>query len=130
MSIDHYSTASEMVEALARKDISSTELTEMYIRRIESFDNALNAIPVRTFDRAREAAKIADQRIASGQSGALLGLPMTMKESTLVAGLPQTAGLETFKGYLPTTDGINATRTFDAGAVLLGKTNIPTNGLH
>jgi len=125
VSIDHFSTASEMVEALARKDISATELTEIHIQRIETCDGALNAIPVRVFDRAREVARISDQRLAAGHAGALLGLPMTLKESTQVAGLPQTAGLELFKGYLPTVDGISATRTFEAGAVLLGKTNIP-----
>ncbi len=126
MSIDHFSTASEMVEALAQKDISATELTEMHIQRIESCDIALNAIPVRAFDRARELARLSDQKIAAGQAGALLGLPMTLKESTQVTGLPQTAGLELFKGFLPTADGSCATRTLDAGAVLLGKTNIPT----
>ena len=125
MTVDHFSTASQMIEALSHKDISAVELTEMHIQRIESYDDVLNAIPVRVFDRAREAAIIADQRLAAGRIGPLLGLPMTVKESTQVEGLPQTAGLEAFNDYLPAFDGLCASRTIDAGAVLLGKTNIP-----
>ena len=125
MSIDLFSSARDMIDALARKDISSSELTEMHIAQIEERDGSLNAIPVRTFDRARESARLADEKIAAGSSEALLGLPMTLKESTQTAGLPQTAGLEPFKGYAPTEDGKVAAGIFEAGANLLGKTNIP-----
>ncbi len=125
MTINHFSTATQMLDALARKEVSSAELTEMQIQRIEACDDTLNAIPIKTFDRAREEAQAADKRIALGEQAPLLGLPMTLKESTHVAGLPQTAGLEIFKGYLPETDGMNASRTFNAGPALLGKTNIP-----
>ncbi len=125
MSVNHFSTATELLKALASKEVSSAELTEMYITRIETYDPTLNAIAVPTFDRAREMAKAADEKIAAGQKGALLGLPMTLKESTLVAGLPQTAGLEAFKGYLPPADGRLAEVTFAESPALLGKTNIP-----
>ena len=57
MSIDHFSSASEMLAALASKEISSVELTDMHIERIEAHDEKLNAIPVRTFDRARERSE-------------------------------------------------------------------------
>jgi amidase len=50
-----------MLTALAKKEISSSELTEMHIERIELHDRALNVIPVRTFDRARTEAKSADE---------------------------------------------------------------------
>ena len=99
MAIDHFSSAKQMLDALHSKKISSQELTELHIKRIEAHDATLNAIPVPTFDRAREAAKQADKRLAAGERAALLGLPMTLKESTLVAGLPQTAGIPEFKGY-------------------------------
>ena len=62
MVIDHYSTATAMLAALRRREISSTELVEMHIARIEAHDGKFNAIPVRTFDRARQAAKRADER--------------------------------------------------------------------
>lgn len=125
MSVDHFSSATDMLDALRKKDISSVELTEMHIKRIEAHDEALNAIPVRTFDRARAVAKKADEKIAAGDSAPLLGLPMTVKESTQVEGLPQSAGILDFKGHKPTQDGKLASAVFDAGANLLGKTNIP-----
>jgi amidase len=125
MSIDLFSSARDMLDALASKEISSTELTEMHIDQIEARDGELNAIPVPTFERARDSARAADEKLAGGESAALLGLPMTLKESTQTAGLPQTAGLEPFKGYSPTEDGVVASAIFDAGANLLGKTNIP-----
>ncbi|HEY5864384.1 MAG TPA: amidase family protein, partial [Candidatus Tectomicrobia bacterium] len=125
MAIDHYSTATAMLAALRRHEISSTELVEMHIARIEAHDGTLNAIPVRTFERVRQEAQRADARLAAGDTAPLLGLPMTLKESTLTAGLPQSAGMRHFKDYRPTIDGPVADRVFRAGACLLGKTNIP-----
>lgn len=125
MAIDHYSTATAMLDALRNHELSSTELVDMHIARIEAYDGTLNAIPVQTFDRARQAAKQADARIAAGDTAPLLGLPMTLKESTLTAGLPQSAGMPDFKDYRPAIDGPIATSVFGAGVCLLGKTNIP-----
>lgn len=125
MTIDHYSTATAMLDALSKKQVSSVELTQMHIQRINSLDGALNAIPVLTLERALDAAKQADKKLAAGEAGALLGLPMTLKESTQVAGLPQSAGLLPFKDHKPAADGKLAAAVFAAGANLLGKTNIP-----
>lgn len=125
MPIDHFASATDMLAALASREISSAELTELHIARIEALDGAINAIPVRTFDRARAQAKAADARLAAGETAPLLGLPMTLKESTQAAGLPQSAGIMAFKGYAPAGDGLLAKAVFDAGAGLLGKTNIP-----
>jgi amidase len=114
-----------MLAALHRRELSSAELVEMHIARIEAHDGPLNAIPVRTFARARQAAQQADARRAAGDTAPLLGLPITLKESTLTAGLPQSAGMRHLQDYRPTLDGPIATRVFQAGARLLGKTNIP-----
>ena len=124
-SIGPYSTATEMLGALRARTISSLELVELHLQRIEQRDGALNAIPVRTADRARDAARAADTALARGQRGALLGLPMTLKESTQTAGLPQSAGMPQFKDHEPAVDGTLAKAVFAAGACLLGKTNIP-----
>lgn len=123
--IGPYSTATEMLVALDSRTISSAELIEMHVQRIEERDGPLNAIPVRTFDRAREAAERADRARAGGERAPLLGVPMTLKESTQTAGLPQSAGLEPLKDYRPASDGPIAQSVFAAGACLLGKTNIP-----
>jgi amidase len=124
-SIGPYSTASEMLTALRARKVSSAELVEMHLQRIEERDGALNSIPIRTADRARDAARLADAALARGQRAPLLGLPMTLKESTQTAGLPQTAGIPAFKDYRPAGDGPLASAVFSAGACLLGKTNIP-----
>ena len=123
--IGPYSTATEMLVALDSRTISSVELVELHVQRIEERDGLLNAIPVRTFDRAREAAEHADRARAGGQQAPLLGVPMTLKESTQTAGLPQSAGIEPLKDYRPAADGPIASSVFAAGACLLGKTNIP-----
>jgi len=123
--IGPYNSATEMLAALDARDISSVELVDLHLARIDDCDGPLNAIPVRTPERALEAARRADDERAAGRVGALLGLPMTLKESTQSAGLPQSAGMPDFKEYRPATDGPIARAVFTAGACLLGKTNIP-----
>ncbi len=124
-----FSTATEMLAALRARHVSSRELVELHLDRITRFDPELHAIAVPTFDRALEAAARADAARAAGRdtsaSGALLGLPMTLKESTRTAGLPQSAGIPALKDHVPDVDGPLARAVFDAGACLLGKTNIP-----
>jgi amidase len=114
-----------MLAALDAREVSSVELVELHLQQIEKHDPALNAIVVRTPERALDTARRADEARARGEQGALLGLPMTLKESTLVEGLPQSAGIEYFKDYRPTQDGPIARSVFGAGACLLGKTNVP-----
>ncbi len=123
--IGPFSTALEMIVALDAHEISAVELAELHVARIAEHDGALNAIPVLTPDRARSAAIAADVARARGAQGALLGLPMTLKESTQAAGLPQSAGIMAFRDHVPTADGPIARSVFAAGAGLLGKTNIP-----
>ena len=89
-------TAGELVDALAARRIGSLELTEALIARIEDRDRGINAVVVRDFDRAREAARQADDRLARGERSPLLGLPMTVKESNQVEGLPSTWGNPAF----------------------------------
>ena len=120
-----FSSATEMLAALDAREISAVELVELHLKRIDAHNPALNAIVVPTPERALEWARRADEARAAGEQGALLGLPMTLKESTLVAGLPQSAGIEALKDYRPTQDGPIARSVFAAGVCLLGKTNIP-----
>jgi amidase len=123
--LDCFSTAADMLAALDAKAVSSVELTEWHLARIEAHDGTLNAIPVRTPERALDAARQADELRSAGRGAPLLGLPITLKESTLVAGLPQSAGIRSLAGHVPTVDGPIARDVFAAGACLLGKTNIP-----
>jgi amidase len=118
-------TAGELVAALAARQVGALELADAAIARIEARDVAINAVVVRDFDRAREAARAADAALARGERGPLLGLPMTVKESNDIAGLPSTWGFEMFKGYVAQRDATAVTRLKGAGAVILGKTNVP-----
>jgi len=118
-------SAGELAKAVAARQVSAAELTDAAIARIEARDTAINAVVVRDFDRAREAARAADAAVARGEGGALIGVPMTVKESHDVAGLPSTWGAEMFKDYVASSDGVVAARLKAAGAILLGKTNVP-----
>jgi amidase len=124
-SVDPFASATELLAALRAGHVTSSDLTELYIRRIERHDGRLNAVPVRDFTRAREQARAADQGAARGGGGALAGLPMTIKESFNVAGLPTTAGVPDWSGFVSQHDAPAVARMRAAGAVLLGKTNVP-----
>ena len=108
-----------------KKEISALELTDQFIARIEALDGDLNAVPVRDFTRAREAAREADAALARGERQPLLGVPVTIKESYNVAGLPTTWGIPAAKGFVPQEDALAVARLKSAGVVILGKTNVP-----
>ena len=93
-----FASATELAAAIQRKEVSSLELTELYIGRIEKYDGALNAVVVRDFDRAREAARSAHAALVRGDSlGPLHGVPMTIKEAYDMEGLPTTWGIPEFR---------------------------------
>lgn len=128
MTPDHdpsYDTAADLVVDLAARQVSSVELTNAAIARIEQLDGPINAVVVRDFDRALAQAKAADAAIARGERAPLLGLPMTVKEAHNVAGLPTTWGSEAFGGWTAEADSVGVARLKAAGAVVLGKTNVP-----
>ncbi|MFO1015138.1 MAG: amidase family protein [Caulobacteraceae bacterium] len=117
--------AGETAALIAAGKLSAVEAATAAIARIEALDGPINAVVVRDFERAIEAAHAADARIASGDRSPLLGVPMTVKDSHNVAGLPTTWGLEHAKGHIAAEDSVAVTRLKQAGAVILGKTNIP-----
>jgi len=123
--IDPFATATDLLAALRAGRVTSLELTDLYIRRIERHDARLNAVVVRDFERARHQARAADRAAARGEPGALLGLPMTIKESFNVIGLPTTCGVPEWRNFISQHDAPAVVRTREAGAVLLGKTNVP-----
>ncbi len=121
-----FSSARELAERVANRQISSVELTQHYIDRIERLDGAVNAVVVRTFDSALEEARAADEALARGESlGPLHGVPMTIKESYVMRDTPSTWGIPAYKDNVSATDGLAVKRFRKAGAVFLGKTNVP-----
>ena len=120
-----YRSAAEMADALDAKQVSAVELAEAAIARIEACEPRLNAVCVRTFGTALEAAKQADARRARGESGPLLGVPMTIKESFNLAGTPTTWGFPEARDFKPADDALAVQRVKAAGAVIFAKTNVP-----
>jgi amidase len=127
--IDEYATAgaAELAAALAARKVGAVELFEAAVARIEQADGLINAVVVRDFDRARLAAQAADAALARGEHAPLLGVPMTVKEAFNVAGLPTTWGLESARDWIADADATIVMRLKAAGAVILGKTNVPPN---
>ncbi len=118
--------ALELAAQIKAGDLSPLEAVDAAIGRIEALDGPLNAVPVRDFDRAREAARALDGKTPEGHQP-LFGVPMTIKESFDIAGLPTTWGHEQFKGNIAKRDAKVVTQLKQAGAVLLGKSNVPTD---
>ncbi|MFI5698726.1 amidase [Streptomyces sp. SID1034] len=121
----NFRTAEELGAALRTGEVTSAQLTDEAISGIERDDKAVNAICVPDFDRARAAARDADEARARGDVRPLLGIPVTVKESYNVAGLPTTWGMPPHRDYLPAEDAVQVSRLKTAGAVVLGKTNVP-----
>jgi amidase len=121
-----FAPATALAALLAQRKISSRELLEIYLGRIERLNPALNAIVTIDAERALADADAADRAIARGQSrGPLHGLPITVKDCLATAGLRTTAGARELADYVPAHDAVAVGRLRAAGAIILGKTNLP-----
>lgn len=118
-------SASELRSALRRHEVSARELVAAAITRIERLDPVLCAVVATDFEAALRAAAEADRRIAAGTARPLEGLPLTVKDSFATAGLPTTSGVPALKDYRPAADASAVAKLRAAGAILLGKTNVP-----
>lgn len=127
ISIDGFSTATAMLQALRAREISAAELLELHLKRIERHNPALNAIIIKDYERARTAAAEADAARARGDDRPLLGLPLTIKDALDVAGLPTTCGVPERAHTYPERDARIVASVRAAGAVIMGKTNVPPN---
>ncbi|MGC1440402.1 MAG: amidase family protein [Burkholderiaceae bacterium] len=125
--INHFSSATQMIKALRERNISATELLQLHLDRIHYVDKTINAVVVRDFERAATAANAVDGTATTPgeKTGVLSGLPMTIKESINIAGLGTCCGMETARNFVSAHDAPTVVRLRDAGAVLMGKTNIP-----
>jgi amidase len=117
-------SAAEAAESLRRREMSSRELTEMLLAWIDAVNPALNAVVELRAEAALEDAAAADRAITRGAASPLHGVPMTIKEGFNVAGLHTTWGNPAFKDYVADSDATVVRRLKQAGAVIVGKTNI------
>ena len=118
--------AHALAEAIGHREVSSRELLEHYLARVERLNPALNAVVTLDPDGARMAADAADAALARGENvGPLHGVPMTIKDTYQTAGVRTTCGLAAWD-HVPEHDAEAVRRLRDAGAVIFGKTNTPT----
>jgi len=120
-----FASVVELAAALRSRKLSASELLEHTVARVEALDQRFNAVVVRDFDRARDTAKAADAALARGEQRPLLGIPVTLKEAFNVAGLPTTWGFPRFRDFVPAEDALAVSRLKRAGAIIIGKTNVP-----
>ena len=122
--------ATDLADMIAAGDISSLEVVDSHLDRIEEVNGWLNAVTRVLADEARVAAKDADKAVAAGDElGPLHGVPCTIKENVDVAGTPTTQGLPVFADLISPTDAPLVERLRSAGAIPIGRTNLPELGL-
>ncbi len=130
MTEDHTDVAHMPAVRLARmirdREISSREALDALLARIETHNPAVNAVVRLDVERAREAAREADEAIAAGaEVGPLHGVPVTIKDSLQTRGLVTTSGAPVLADFVPEADADPVARYREAGAVIFGKTNLP-----
>ena len=119
----HHLSIEQAAELLATKQISSVELTRAFLDRIQATDPALHAFITITDDVALAQAQAADVRRARGDSGALLGIPVAIKDIILTKGIRTTAGSKILETFIAPYDATVTRKLLDAGAVCVGKLN-------
>ncbi len=110
-------------DKLERGEVSALELTEAHIAAVEAA-RPLNVMITETPERALMAARASDQRRARGRAGALDGLPIAIKDLYCTAGVRTTAASNILGNFTPTYESTVTAKLWDAGAVMLGKTNM------
>lgn len=121
-----FTSAKRLAALIQAKKVSSLEVTQAYIKRIEAVNPKLNAVVFTCFERALAEAKFADEALAKGKVfGPLHGVPCTIKDSHETAGVRSTGGTLGRKDYIPSRDATYVARVRQAGAIIMGKTNTP-----
>lgn len=126
-------SATKLAELVRTKKISPDELVSACIARIEAENPALNAVVAKRFEEARKEARAATERLSRATSGEALppyfGVPCTVKEGIAVTGMPHSAGVHARRDIRAEGDAVVVSRVKDAGAIVLGVTNMPEGGL-
>lgn len=121
-----YQSAKQQLQGMQNGEISSRELLEASISRIERLNPAINAVVATDYEAARQRADAADAARARGESwGVLHGLPITLKDTWEVPGMPCTAGASALREHRPQKPAPAVKSLLDAGAIIFGKTNVP-----
>ena len=120
-----FATASQLAQMIRDKEVSAVEVLNAYLEEIDKHNGKINAIATLDAERARTKAKEADRAIAKGENwGALHGVPITLKDTFETAELLTTAGYKPLKNHIPSQDATVVMRLRQAGAIIIGKTNL------
>ena len=121
-------SAIELAGRIAAKAVSPVEVTDWFLARIEERNPSINAFVFVAHDGARSDAQESAHRIAAGNGRALEGVPIAIKDDTVVAGMPTSNGTAMIDSVVAPVDAHLVGRLRDAGAIILGKTNLPEFG--
>jgi amidase len=123
-------SAQELARLIAGKQVSSAEVVQAHLARIDAVNPKLNAVVRVLAEDARKAAAEADRKVAAGETlGPLHGVPFTVKENIDVAGLPTTWGVPALAAAVVPLDAPVVQRMRAAGAIPIGRTNLPDMAL-
>jgi len=120
----HQKSISELAAGLRAGEFTSEALTRHFLDRIERFDTALNSVVTVTADQALQAARDADQRLAAGDDGPLTGIPFLHKDIFCTDGVRTSCGSRMLDNFEAPYDATVTEKLKQAGAVMLGKTNM------
>ena len=120
----HNLNIGELADRLAKRQISSVELTRHFLGRIERLNPALNAFITLTPERAMQDAESADRRLAGGERGPLLGIPLIHKDIFCTDGVRTSCGSRMLDNFVAPYDATVVARLKAAGTVMLGKSNM------
>ncbi len=123
-------TATQIAADIRNKKVTSREVVEAHLQRIAEVNPKINAIVRVLADEALAGADLADAAVRSGEKlGPLHGVPMTVKENIDIAGYPTTQGIPALAEAIPPADAPTVERIKAAGAIVIGRTNLPDLGL-
>ena len=126
----YYDSIGELSKRIRERTVSAVDVVEACLKRIEALNPALNAFITVLADDARQQSKAAEAEIKAGRwRGPLHGVPVGVKDFYDMAGVPTTAGSEQFKDRVPSTDAEAVKRLRQAGAIVIGKTNMDALGM-
>jgi amidase len=118
--------AVRLADAIRARELSSSELLDLYLDRISRLDPKLNSVVTLDVERAHAECAAADDALARGDAlGPLHGLPVTIKDAIDTEGIRSTGGATEYATRVPTTDAPAVARLREAGAIVFGKTNLP-----
>ncbi|WP_204524671.1 amidase family protein [Litchfieldia alkalitelluris] len=117
-------TITELQDAMEQGKVTSKQLVQMYLERIQQYDSILNALTIINPNALETAAALDDERATKGPRGLLHGIPVIVKDNYDTYDMPTTAGSKSLEGSIPPDDAFQVAKLREAGAVIIAKSNM------